>query len=394
MPWLDSQTAEKYRSVIFDYITQHKLASPPTEVNPKCDTAPRADECRYSFIEADTISAAIKAHAENPNSHIAVLNFASFKNPGGGFMRNAIAQEESLCYCTNLYPALAVHNDDWYVPHQKHLHKGMYENQSLLSHGVTVLASEPGKLLPTEEQFTIDVLTCAAPNWSAALKYGTLTEEELKAATRDRIKYVMRVFSNYDYDNVIVGAYGCGVFKNDPTVVVQAFLKAMGMYKLKHVTFAVPDKNSYCYRAFENELEGKHMEREFSDRLTALGLSSALINSAVLSGSPIVTNNEGVQTEPSSNTELIVRQLANRGYLTYLVNVGSIGDKPATSYFVISRDREVWKDEFAQVNQNMHVALAFVNPEELFEPKFVFLHHENGKVLPMSNEQAEELIQR
>lgn len=256
MPWLDSQIAEKYRSVIFDYITQHKLASPPTEVNPKCDNVQVADECRYSFTEADTISAAIAAHNENPNSRIAVLNFASFKNPGGGFMRNAIAQEESLCYCTNLYPALATHNKDWYEPHLKCLHKGMYENQSLLSHGVTVLASKPGKLLPTEEQFTIDVLTCAAPNWSSALEYGTLTDEELKAATRDRIKYVMRVFSNYDYDNVIVGAYGCGVFKNDPTVVVQAFLKAMGMYKLKHVTFAVPDSKSAQYKIFHRELVG------------------------------------------------------------------------------------------------------------------------------------------
>lgn len=256
MPWLDSQIAEKYRSTIFNYITQHKLASPPTEVNPECDNAPLADECKYSFMGVDTITAAIEAHRENPNERIAVLNFASFKNPGGGFMRNAIAQEESLCYCTNLYPALAAHNKDWYEPHLKCLHKGMYENQSLLSHGVTVLASEPGKLLPTEEQFKIDVLTCAAPNWSSALEYGTLTDEELKAATRDRIKYVMRIFSTYGYDNVIVGAYGCGVFKNDLTVVVQAFLKAMGMYKLKHVTFAVPDSKSAQYKIFHRELVG------------------------------------------------------------------------------------------------------------------------------------------
>lgn len=257
MPWINPQLAEKNRSVIFDYILQHKLASPPTEVNPVCEDAPPADECKYSFVEADTISAAIAAHKQNPNDRIAVLNFASFKNPGGGFMRNALAQEESLCYCTNLYPALAVHNEDWYEPHQRCLHKGMYENQSLLSHGVTVLASEPGKLLPDDEQFQIDVLTCAAPNWTSAIQYGTLTDEELKAATRDRIKYVMRIFSTYGYDNVIVGAYGCGVFKNDPTVVVYAFLKAMGLYKLKHVTFAVPDKNSYCYKAFEKELVGR-----------------------------------------------------------------------------------------------------------------------------------------
>lgn len=254
MPRFDPTTAATYRNLIFNEIHQRKIVTPETEVNPIFSRLEAKGTESVELIDCDTVSAVIQIHAQSPKARIAVLNFASFKNPGGGFMRSAIAQEECICYCTNLYPALAAHNDDWYVPHQKCLHKGMYENQSLLSHGVTVLASEPGKLLPAEEQFKVDILTCAAPNWTSALEHGTLTDEELKDATRDRIKYVMRIFSNYGYDNVILGAYGCGVFKNDPTVVVYAFLKAMGIYKLKHVTFAVPDKKSANYKAFSKAL--------------------------------------------------------------------------------------------------------------------------------------------
>lgn len=256
MPWLDPQTADYYRSTLFTKIEHSVLPPITTDVNPNCDDALIAEECRYVLVDTDTITAAIGAHKKNPTARIAVLNFASFKNPGGAFLRNALAQEECLCYCTNLYNELEKHNYDWYQPHMQRLHNGLYENQSLLSHNVTVLASKPGALLPNEEQFQIDVLTCAAPNWTPALRYNTVSQEKLVEATRDRIKYVMRIFSKNNYDNVIVGAYGCGVFKNDPTAVVLAFLKAMGMYKLKHVTFAVPDKTGYNYKAFARELVG------------------------------------------------------------------------------------------------------------------------------------------
>ena len=257
MPWLNEYVAEKYRTELFNYLDSHSLSVPKTEVNPTIADVLKADECEYHLTDTDTITATIAAHKENPDARIAVLNFASYKTPGGAFMRNALAQEEYLCYCTNLYREILQFKDTWYKQHLKTLRNGLYTNQSLLSHDITIVASEPGELLPEEEQFTVDILTCAAPNWSPALKYGTLTHDELVTATRERIKYVMRLLSTYDYDNIIVGAYGCGVFKNDPTVVVQAFLKAMGMYKLKHVTFAVPDKTSDNYLAFKNELVGR-----------------------------------------------------------------------------------------------------------------------------------------
>lgn len=248
MPWLDAKEAERYRTVLFNEIYK-------TEVNPERRGIPSSGAaCDYVLIAADTITAAIQAHKAQPTSKIVLLNFASFRYPGGGFMSNAIAQEECLCYCTTLYPALEAHHEDWYTPHATRIRNGMYENQSLLSHDVQVLASAPGVLLPQEQRFCVDVLTCAAPNWTAALKYNTLPMETLEATTRDRIDYVMQILSAGEYDEVILGAYGCGVFKNDPKLVAAAFREAMTKYAFSHVTFAIPDENSRNYKTFQRVL--------------------------------------------------------------------------------------------------------------------------------------------
>ena len=86
--------------------------------------------------------------------------------------------------------------------------------------------------------------------WSNALKYGSLPSNTLFSATEERIDYVMKIFSAGNYDTVVLGAFGCGVFRNDPLFVARAFKECLSKYKFKHVIFAVPDCTSYNYKVF------------------------------------------------------------------------------------------------------------------------------------------------
>lgn len=250
MPKLNPEIGSLFRNLVTKAIQDYEIPLPRTDVNPLAGATPATSECKVSMLPMDTISATINEHYKARSSRIAILNFASFKNPGGGYLSNSLAQEEAICYCTNLYPALESKREEWYKPHASQLHNGMYENQSLLSHDVTILASGPGSILPKEDLFTVDVLTCAAPNWTSGLRYGSLSYGEMERASANRVDYVMRILSYYGYDTVILGAFGCGVFKNDTGVVARAFKEAMARYAFNNVTFAIPDRTSYNYRMF------------------------------------------------------------------------------------------------------------------------------------------------
>lgn len=251
MPRLNPEVGELFRSLATQAIKDYGIALPNTEINPSVGATPATTPCKCSLIPMDTITATIHEYYKAAPSKIAILNFASFKNPGGGYLSNSIAQEEALCYCTNLYPALELHRDTWYASHASKLHNGMYEDQSLLSHGVTVIASAPGNILPKNDCFKIDVLTCAAPNWTSGLRYGSLSYDTMVEASTNRVDYVMRILSYYEYDTVILGAFGCGVFKNDALTVAKAFKAGMNRYAFNNVVFAIPDRESYNYKVFE-----------------------------------------------------------------------------------------------------------------------------------------------
>lgn len=238
-----------YRDTLSNSI--YSLTSKPlTEVNPNKAGILRQSGNNIALMPKDTISAVHIARNEQKVRNIAILNFADFKRAGGRFLDGSLAQEEAICYCTNLYPELARYQTTWYEPHRKCMHYGAYENQSLLSHNVSVVAKGIGDFLPASNFFSIDVLTCAAPNWTLALRYKSVPMEVMYKATQERIDYVMRIFSSGEYDEVIIGAFGCGVFKNDPAFVAQCFASTLNKYQFKHITCAIPDANSETYKTF------------------------------------------------------------------------------------------------------------------------------------------------
>lgn len=194
----------------------------------------------------DSVSAVFK-YAEGKT---AVLNFASFKNPGGKFLEGSSAQEESLCGESFLYNVLIRFKTSWYEKNANRLNRGLYQNRALYVPGVVFV--KDGNTMVS------GVITCASPNKSLMTRYFSFTEEENSAALESRIEMVLAMAADQRVDTLILGAFGCGVFAQDASEVAGIFRRFLdGKYSgvFSKVVFAVPQfsERDTNYAAFEKE---------------------------------------------------------------------------------------------------------------------------------------------
>lgn len=187
-----------------------------------------------------------------------VLNFASPKHPGGGFLTGAGAQEECLCRASTLYASLTSNEGKKYYQAQRPFLRGLYSDTLLLSPHVIVFKGESGRLLKTP--FETAVITSPAVNVNVALRSG-FTQEQIDRAMLERIRRIIKIAAIYEYDNIILGAWGCGVFGNEPKKVASMFKQVLvnEFYRVcfKNIEFAVLDNstNKETYFAFANTLK-------------------------------------------------------------------------------------------------------------------------------------------
>ena len=187
---------------------------------------------RIILRNKDTVSMLYEIDDEGK---IALLNFASYKNPGGKFLDGSCAQEESLCHESNLYNILIHFMDDFYRPNLDRLHNALYESNLIYTPNVLFIRND-------EPRYS-DVITCAAPNSRAARQWFHVTKSECINAMFDRIDYVLYAAYSNNVENLILGAFGCGVFGNDITEVIVIFL--LFLYRkyhgcFKHIYFSIP----------------------------------------------------------------------------------------------------------------------------------------------------------
>lgn len=173
---------------------------------------------------------------------IAVLNFASFKNPGGMFLNGSMAQEESLCHESFLYNVLSqpTCRINFYMENKKLLNRSLYANRGIFSPGVRFIFSDGNTAFA-------DVFTVAAPNAGSARRLG-VSEKEITEVLRRRIHFVIQNMLSYGpYKSVILGAFGCGVFKNSPELVAALFYKELDNIECRRqfgrVVFAIVGDN-------------------------------------------------------------------------------------------------------------------------------------------------------
>ncbi len=166
------------------------------------------------------------------------LNFASAKSVGGGWRNGARAQEECLCRGSGLSRCLEA-NRQFYDFHRA-MGGGFYSDWMMLSPLVPVFRDdEPGETL-LETPWTTAFLTAAAPNAKAI----HLKRERILPIFQARIEKVLAIALAENYDAVVLGAWGCGAFGNDPREVAPLFAAALtGPFRgaFARVAFAVLD---------------------------------------------------------------------------------------------------------------------------------------------------------
>ena len=195
-----------------------------------------------TVVDEGSVDAIIN-HAEGKT---AVLNFASYKNPGGMFILGSRAQEECLCHESFLYNVLK-NFPDYYSWNEGHKNRSLYTNRAIYS--PDIIFERDGKTYPC------DVITCAAPNLSWALRYRNAQAiEDNKKLLRDRIRFVLDIADLQGVETLILGAFGCGVFKQDAEVVANHFVNLLQTEEyssIKKVVFAVPKGvDTYNYDSF------------------------------------------------------------------------------------------------------------------------------------------------
>ena len=229
------------------------------------------DPAIIKVTNRDTFTAA-KEYANIINStnegFVGVLNFASSTNPGGGVTKGSTAQEECLCRCSNLYLTLYQEKciREYYNINKKHM-SNLGSDAIIYSRNVYVFKDKDYNMLPVEDRFYVDVLTCAAPNLrenprnqyntDASEEKLTLTDEELYNIHVKRARNILNVAVKNEDDYLILGAFGCGAFRNNPEIVAKAYKDVLQdyMYCFKVIDFAIIDgKYSNNYEIFKRIL--------------------------------------------------------------------------------------------------------------------------------------------
>lgn len=211
--------------------------------------------CRQPQTRVENIStvAAIHMLSAEGEKAIGVLNFASAKNPGGGFLNGAKAQEESLAVSSTLYPTLTAH-EEYYRENRAHKSM-MYLDYGIYSPEVVFFRDTAFQLIETPVKAS--VLTLPAVNMGQVLLKGENRAEAKKVMHR-RMKLALGIFAEQKAKHLVLGAYGCGVFQNDPREIAfwwkELMEEGMGQY-FNSVFHAVLDnsKGQYCIKAFQEQ---------------------------------------------------------------------------------------------------------------------------------------------
>ncbi len=194
---------------------------------------------RVEVTSETTASAARRLVETEGLAGVAVLNFASALEVGGGFLRGAKAQEEDLCRCSALYPCLE--RQSVYYDTNRAAKSHLYTDHLIWSPAVPFFRDDDYDLL--ERLFCVSVITAPAP-YANGLRPDPDPRPVLRETLRRRAALVLTVAARFRHRVLVLGAWGCGAFGNDPEVAAGAFAEALEPARghFDRVVFAVWDR--------------------------------------------------------------------------------------------------------------------------------------------------------
>jgi len=235
--------------VSFEQIKEVTLYTPEQIALLSQRDTPETKSMRITLRNQDTLEAAFELHQHRKETEkpVLVLNFANPHRPGGGIRSKPGTQEEHLCVKTTLLCSLET--EGAWPFYQTNLDCGTQaQTDTVLISPNTIVIRNPDLSL-REDPFPVAVMTVSAPTASR------MEQEEipnLEVILRNRIHGMLRAAAAEGYTRLVLGAWGCGNFGNDPELVAKLFREALQGY-FEEVTMAVFDnsEDQYRYSCFE-----------------------------------------------------------------------------------------------------------------------------------------------
>lgn len=216
------------------------------------EALPKTPKNQTEFVvnTLTTLDSVREEYSTDPN--LVCLNFASAKNPGGGFLNGSQAQEESIARATGLYPCqLKAEN---YYKENRNFSSCLYTDYIIYSPNVPIIKDEQGVLL--DEPVFSAMITAPAVNAGAVQRNEPQNVKKITLFMQRRMDMVLAICKQKQHETLILGAWGCGVFQNEPAVIAALFKELLlGKYKnqFKRVVFSIYAKEERFIQPFRIE---------------------------------------------------------------------------------------------------------------------------------------------
>jgi uncharacterized protein (TIGR02452 family) len=215
----------------------------------------------FEVTNCSTIDAIIQLSKDNTEK-IGILNFASAKNPGGGVLSGASAQEESLARSSGLYDCLLkapkyyqIHKAESFEANgEMHKKTALYTDNMIYSPKVPFFKNDKGEYF--DMPICVDVVTSPAVNAGVVQRQENRKNIDVIDATLLlRMEKMLALFAKNECMDLVLGAWGCGVFQNKPKDIANLFSQCLkGKFKntFRKIIFAIYDKDDNVLLPFRN----------------------------------------------------------------------------------------------------------------------------------------------